>query len=317
MKVLVTGAGGFLGKCVVSEFLKRGHAVRALVRPASVVTPTEWRGRVDIVRTDLRAESALEDLFDGVDVLVHLAATVRGTPEAQFVGCVVSTERLLEGMRRAGSARHIVLASSFSVYDATAATGTITEASPVESKPYKCDGYTVAKVWQERVARRLADENHWTLAVLRPGLIYGPGAASDGACVNFRGISMVVAPLSRLRLTHVENCAAAFADSAERRVSGTFNIVDDEQISAWRYAGRINDHSFRIPIPYCAGLAIAYLATLTSRILFPPTGGKLPEILVPRRYRARFRPFKYDTRHAKEVLGWRCRPFFESGCGVI
>ena len=64
------------------------------------------------------------------------------------------------------------------------------------------------------------------------------------------------------------------------------------------------------------GLAIAYLAKLTSRILFPPKGGKLPGILMPRHYRARFRPFKYDTRIAKEVLGWKCRSFFESGCDV-
>ena len=321
MKVLVTGAGGFLGTRVVSALLERGHAVRALVRPATEVTPAGWLGRAEIVRADLRASPALEKLFDGVDVLVHLAATVRGSPESQFAGSVVGTERLLEGMRRAGSTRRVVLASSFSVYDWTAAKKSLTEASPLESRPYERDGYTVAKMWQERVVRRLAGDSGWTLAVLRPGFIYGSGAAPvAGAGIKLGDVFLVVGPFTRLPLTHVENCAAAFADAAEKGAEGTFNIVDDERISAWRYAGRLLEnsrHSLRLVLPYSAGLAIAYAAQFTSRALFPPKGGKLPEVLVPRRYRAVFRPLRFDNRCAKEVLGWTCKELFATGCDVI
>ncbi len=317
MKVLVTGAGGFLGSRVVTELLERGHAVRAIVRPASRSTPEEWRGRAEIVRADLRAAPALDSYFDGVDALVHLAATVRGSDGAQFVGSAVCTEKLLEAMHRAGATKHVVLAGSCSVYNWTAAQGTLTEESPMEARPYDCDGYTVAKVWQERVARRLAEENNWTLAVLRPGLIYGPGAApAGGGGIQFGKVLLVVAPFSRLRLTHVENCAAAFADAAEKMVSGTFNIVDDELVTAWRYADRLPGHSIRVPFPYVGGLAIAYLAKFTSRVLFPPKGGKLPGILIPSHFRARFKPFKYDTQKAKKVLGWKCRAVFETGCDV-
>lgn len=320
MKVLVTGAGGFLGARVVSELLERGHSVRALLRPASAAAPAEWLGRAEIARADLRAAPALESLFDGVDVLVHLAATVRGSAEAQFVGSAVCTERLLEGMRRAGSTRHVVLAGSCSVYDWTAARSVLTEDSPQESRPYERDGYTVAKVWQERVARRMAAENGWTLAVLRPGFIYGPGAvAAGGGGIGFGGLLLVVAPLARLRLTHVENCAAAFADAAEKKSDGTFNLVDDEQVSAWRYAGRLVEGTgaIRVPLPYYAGLAIAHLAGMTSRVLFPPKGGKLPGILKLRHYRARFKPLRYDNRRAKDGLGWNCKEFFATGCRVI
>lgn len=317
MKVLVTGAGGFLGSRVVTQLLDRGHAVRAIVRPAASAIPAEWRGRAEIVRADLRAAPALDSYFDGVDALVHLAATVRGSSEAQFVGSAVCTEKLLEGMRRAGATRHVVLAGSCSVYDWTAAHGILSEESPVVSRPYECDGYTVAKVWQERIARRLAGENGWTLTVLRPGLIYGPGAVpAGGAGIKLGKVLLVVAPFSKLRLTHVENCAAAFADAVEKKAAGTFNIVDDEQVSAWRYAGRLKGHSFRVPFPYVGGLVIAYLAKLTSRVLFPPKGGKLPGILIPSHFRARFKPFKYDTQKAKATLGWKSRPFFDTGCEV-
>lgn len=318
MKVLVTGAGGFLGSRVVTRLLDRGHAVRALMRPASARSPDDWRGRAEIVRADLRAPSQ-EPLFDGVDVLIHLAATVRGSAEAQFVGGPQCTEKLLEAMRRAGSTRHVVLAGSCSVYDWTAASHTLTEETIIESKPYERDGYTIAKIWQERVARRHAAENNWTLAVLRPGLIYGPGAAPAGSAgISLGKVFLVIAPFARLRLTHVDNCAAAFADAAEKKAAGTFNIVDDELVSAWRYAGRlVSGRKLRLPLPYVAGLAVAHLARLTSRVLFPPKGGKLPGILIPRHYRARFKPLQYDNRRAKEVLGWACKPFFETGCDII
>jgi len=320
LKVLVTGAAGFLGSRVVSNLLDRGHAVRALVRPALAAMPDAWRGRAEVVRADLRATPALETLFDGVDALVHLAATVRGSPEAQFIGSVVTTERLLEAMRRAGSTRHVVLASSFSVYDWTAGSG-MTEDTPLESRLYERDGYTVAKTWQERVARRVVGENGWTMAVLRPGLIYGPGAVpAAGAGIQVGRLFLVIAPHSRLRLTHVDNCAAAFADAAEKKASGTYNIVDDERISSWRYAGRLLGQSgkgFRLAIPYSFGLAVACAAKITSRILFPPRGGKLPGILIPLHYRVRFKPMRYDNSRARQVLGWQCRPLFDAGSEVI
>jgi len=219
-----------------------------------------------------------------------------------------------------GQARRIVLASSFAVYDWSAARGSLNEDSPIESRPYERDGYTVAKVWQERVARRLAAENQWALTVLRPGFIYGPGAVQvAGAGVGLGKQFLVIGPMTRLPLTHVNNCAAAFADAAEKEVVGTFNIVDDEHVSAWRYAGRLlgnSGGSMRLIVPYSIGLCIAYLARLTSRILFPPNGGKLPEILVPRRYCAVFKPLRFENRRAKEALGWTCRDYFAGGCDV-
>jgi len=310
----VTGAGGFLGSCVVTALLERGHAVRALLRPSSGEPPARWQGRAEIVRADLRAPEPADELFDGVDVLVHLAAATRGSAEAQFTSGVVGTERLLEGMRRAGSTSRLVLASSFSVYDWSAAKDRLTEDTPVEPMPYERDAYAIAKIWQERVVRRLTEENRWTLTVLRPGFIYGPGRAEvGGAGLRLGPVFLVIAPLSRLPLTHVENCAAAFADAAERGAAGTFNIIDDERISAWRCAGRFIGNSrtaLRVPVPYALGLAAAHAAKVTSRLLFPPSGGKLPSILIPRHYRARFKPLRFDNLRAKEALGWSCKALF-------
>lgn len=321
MKVLVTGAGGFLGSRVVTHLLDRGHEVRALVRPATVDFPEAWRGRAEVVRADLRHAAGLEALFEGIDVLVHLAATVRGTAEGQFVGAVVCTEKLLDAMHRAGTTRRVVLAGSFSVYDWAAEKRCFDEDSPLESRLYERDGYTIAKTWQERVVRRMAEEYGWTLSVLRPGLIYGSGAVpAASAGISVGPLFLVVAPQARLRLTHVTNCAAAFAAAAEKGISGTFNIVDDERISAWRYSERLlksSGSALRLMVPYSVGYAIACLARVTSRILFPPNGGKLPGVLIPLFFRVRFKPMQYDNRRAKELLDWKCEPMFENGCDVV
>ena len=78
MKVLITGASGFLGRRVVDAFLARGVAVRAMVRPATDVGRLGWPDSVEIVRHDLRSRAPLKDAFEGIDALVHLAACVGG-----------------------------------------------------------------------------------------------------------------------------------------------------------------------------------------------------------------------------------------------
>ena len=321
MRALVTGAGGFLGSQVVCALLERGHQVRAVLRPASGEPPASWIGKAQIVRGDLRSPREAEKWFEGVDVLVHLAARVRGSAEAQFYGTVVGTEKMLEAMKRAGLTRHVVLASSFSVYDWTAAKRSLNEETPVESKPYERDGYAIAKIWQERIVRQACQENGWTLTTLRPGFIYGPGGPEiSWAGFKVGPVRLVVAPSSRLPLTHVDNCAQAFADASEKGVEGTFNVVDDEIVTARQYASRLFEKTpplRQVPFPYVLGLVLAYTAQLVSRLLFPPKGGKLPGFLIPRRYRARFRPLLFENRRVKEALGWSSKPRFSAGCAVL
>src|SRR5262249_3389654 len=138
--------------------------------------------------------------------------------------------------------RRLVLASSFSVYDwAAVRGGTLDEETPLAAADlYRRDGYTIAKTWQERVARRLSREHGWDLTVLRPGFGGGKGpdaSAGLGQRVG-RGYGFI-APAARPPLPHVENCADAFAEAAEnpRAAGGTFNVVDNHGISSWRSLG--------------------------------------------------------------------------------
>ena len=130
MRALVTGANGFLGRHVVSALQARGIDVRALVRPAAQLEQLGWPSSVEIFRGDLRTSRDLAAAFDGIDVVLHLAAVVSGGDDAQFAGTVAGTERLLEAMATS-SCRRLILCSSFSVYDYGATLGTLDETSPI------------------------------------------------------------------------------------------------------------------------------------------------------------------------------------------
>src|SRR5687767_6540494 len=104
MRMLVTGAAGFLGQHVVAEALSRGHQVRAVVRPVCGVEGLPWARHPDVefARTDLRSRKGLVETLDGVDVVVHAAAAKSGDLYAQMAGTVVGTENLLWAMERGG-----------------------------------------------------------------------------------------------------------------------------------------------------------------------------------------------------------------------
>lgn len=308
MKILVTGANGFLGRHVVSAALARGLDVRVLVRPAAALDGLPWAASVEVFRADLRSASNLERAFDGIEVLVHLAAAVTGGEDAQFAATVVGTERLLEAMSKT-SCRRMVLASSFSVYDWSAIRGTLTEDSPVESPPdlYGRDGYSIAKSWQERVTREYATKLGWALTVLRPGFIWGRDHAYLAALGQQVGpVHVVIGPMTHMPMTHVENCADLFVVAAtDPRAEGqTFNVVDGPGERIWSFLGQYlkgtNERGWRIPLPY---MLVYGLVKLGYETVFR-RNDKLPQILIPMRFESRLKPLNYTYGRAHRVLGW-------------
>jgi nucleoside-diphosphate-sugar epimerase len=313
VKILVTGANGFLGRYVVCELLRRGHAVRALVRSVGAArTPRDKD--VELVTGDVRA-SDLAAVLESMDAVIHLAARMGGGEAEQLQTTVVGTERLLRAMDQAGTAR-IVLASSYAVYDWHAVSGPLTEASPTVRCPYGRGPYTVAKVWQERIARRIAASAGLDLVVLRPGFVWGSGNLRlSGMSVAVGGIVLVFGRRTLLPLTYVENCADAFAEAVVSKAARgeTLNVVDGQGVTAYRYTreylARTGCGRRPIVVPYRAALGVSRLASaLASRVL--PGGGNLPDVLVPERFEAQFKPLEFPNDRIVRVLGWAPRVTF-------
>lgn len=305
MTVLVTGAGGFLGRRVVAALRERGLTVRALVR-----RPDDELAAMgaEMVIGDLRRPSVDPRILDGVDTVVHLAAVVAGSPGAQFTGTVTATENLLAAMAASDVSR-LVLCSSFSVYDWSEISGSLDEDSPLEADLATRDGYTAAKLWQERVCRRAAAGARWTLTVLRPGFVWGTG--NDwvwGVGVRAGDATLVVGTRTPLPLTHVDNCADAFATVVcdPRADGGTYNIVDGFPVTPLgyarfyrtRYGGRI----FVVPHGLLRGVGVA-----AGRVLRALSGrpARLPALFDTHLFDARFKPLHFPASRLTSTVEWR------------
>jgi 2-alkyl-3-oxoalkanoate reductase len=311
MKALVTGANGFLGRHVVAALLARGIEVRAMVRPAASLEALGWPSSVEVFRGDLRSHRDLSDAFEGVDVLLHLAAVVSGGEDEQFAGSVVGTERLLEAMAST-RCRRLVLCSSFSVYDYSSTHWTLDEGSPLHKVPdvYTRDGYTISKWWQERVARRFVKKYGWDLIVLRPGFIWGRDHGYLAALgQRFGRHHLVIGPLTRIPMTHVENCAYVFALAAtDARAGGqTLNVIDGPGERIWRYLSDYKRGSgqpgWSVPVPYW----VAILAVRLAFITIFRRATKVPSILIPRRFESRLKPLRFENRRLRDTLRWTPR----------
>jgi nucleoside-diphosphate-sugar epimerase len=307
MKILVSGAGGFLGHHVVRCLLERGHYVRAMVRPFSPEPP--WSKAVDLFRADLRSSENLVSAFDDIDTVVHLAAAVSGDEDLQFASGVVATERFLAAMAKS-SVRHIVHVSSIAIYDWRNARKILTEDTSVLKEPYAMGGYTIAKLWQERIVLRFSRAHSSKLTLVRPGFIWGSQHAEIGGMGRqFGRVFVMFGPRTRLPLTHVVNCADCIAVAIEHpaAIGETFNIVDDDHVRVWRYVReyvqRTQSKVFLVPVPYLFGLGIANLAALVSRGLFGAKG-KLPSLLTPRRFEQQFKPIRFSNQKLRQKLGW-------------
>lgn len=307
MKVLVSGAGGFLGRVVVERLLEQGHSVRAIVRPAA--TEPSWPASVEIFRGDLRASEKLIDAFQGIDALIHLAAATRGDEDVQFASTVVGTERFLAAMAQS-SVRRLVHVSSLVVYDWARVQRVLDEQSPLITDIYAMGGYTIAKVWQEHVVRKFAKAYSWDLSVIRPGFIWGPQHMKiAGMGRRFSQFQVMFGPLTRLPLTHVRNCADCIVAVLEKSASvgETFNIVDSDKIRVWRYVREFKRVTKRggvlLPVPYYLGYLGAVFASNISHFLFGKKG-KLPSLLTPRRFESQFKPIRFSSRKLRERLAW-------------
>ena len=309
MRVLVTGATGFLGSAVVSAALEAGHEVIAVRRPASPVPSIGHSDRLSWICADLREAGNLHEALRPVEGVIHCAAATSGDLSTQLASTVVATENLLASLPK--DLKRFVLVSSLSVYDFDEPRlfGTLSEDTPLEARPLRRDPYTQTKLIQERLVRDFASKRKIALVVARPGAIYGPGKTWDyGRALAINRLDLIFAPLARMRLIHVDNCADALVAALTAPIDEELlvNLVDSEQPSHWRFhrlARRAGAAAgLGVPVPYLLVLGTGAAARLASWLFFKGRA-RLPEVLDPARQRVRWRPLRYARARAQQVFG--------------
>ena len=228
MRVLVTGASGFLGGVVCGELSSRGHDVAALVRrPGSEPPGTR------AVRGDLTDSKALALAVSGEppEAVVHLAAEIASQRDEKRIHevNVEGTRRVVDAAERAG-ARRIVFTSTVVTGEARGALLTEDDPLPVQTP------YGRSKQEGERLVRESSLEG----VIIRPSHVYGAGGWYEEEFVNRLrqpGRFAVIGKGDNLwDVVRVEDVAAACVDALERAPDGaTYHVADDEPLTFYDF----------------------------------------------------------------------------------
>lgn len=223
MKVLVTGASGFLGHAVCAELRERHHEVAALVR-----RPGSEPAGTSAVSGDLAEADALARVLESVrpDCVVHLAAEIASQRDASKIAevNVEGTRRLLEACATTNKPRFL-FASTVVTGDAGGAVLDEDSTLPIET------AYGRSKQEGERLVRASGLSN----VIVRPSHVYGPGGwYAEEFVKRLRQpgrFAMIGKGDNWWDVVHVEDVASACVDAAERAPSGSlYHVVDDEPI---------------------------------------------------------------------------------------
>ena len=246
MKILVTGATGFVGRALIANLLSKGCEVNALVRQPSSELPLSVKqvGVGDLAELALdNSSSFLREEFSGVDVVVHAAARVHvmndygSNPLTEFRKTNRDATIILARLAAESGIKRFVFLSSIKV------NGEMTRPNhpfTPDDVYMPDDPYGLSKYEAEEGLLGLAKETGMEVVIIRPPLVYGPGVKANFSSLMKWMSKPVPLPFGAIHnqrsLVAVDNLVSFISLCADRKRSPkaanqVFLISDDEDVS--------------------------------------------------------------------------------------
>lgn len=246
MKVLVTGADGFIGSHLVEELVKKGYEVRAFVYYNSFNTwgwldtlPGSVMEHVEIFQGDIRDPNGVRVAMQQAEAVFHLAALIAipfsyHSPDTYVDTNIKGTLNVLQAARELGT-RRVLITSTSEVYG-TAQYVPIDEKHPFQGQ----SPYAATKIGADRLAESFYRSFNLPVTIVRPFNTYGPRQSARAVIPTV--ITQLLAGKTEIKLgsltptrdfNYVKDTANGFISifESDQTIGEEINIATQKEIS--------------------------------------------------------------------------------------
>lgn len=245
-KILVTGAGGFIGSHLTELLVREGFDVRAFVHYNSLGSwgwidsfPEKEKKNIEVFSGDIRDPNGVRDALRGCDAVFHLAALIAipfsyHSPDTYVDTNIKGTLNILQAARDLGTSRVLVTSTS-EVY------GTAQYVPIDEKHPYQGQSpYSATKIGADRLAESFYRSFDLPVTIVRPFNTYGPRQSARAVIPTI--ITQLLAGRQEIRLgalsptrdfNFVRDTANGFYQifRSEKTIGQEINIATQKEIS--------------------------------------------------------------------------------------
>lgn len=254
MKVLVTGADGFIGSHLVEELLSEGYEVRAFVLYNSFGTwgwldtlPDQVKNNIEVFQGDIRDPHGVKKAMEGVEAVFHLAALIAipfsyHSPDTYIDTNMKGTLNILQAARELGGIRVLVTSTS-EVY------GTAVYVPIDEQHPYQGQSpYSATKIGADRLAESFYRSFNLPVTIVRPFNTFGPRQSARAVIPTI--ITQLLAGRKEIKLgsltptrdfNYVKDTVKGFLEifKSDKTVGEEINIATQKEISIGQLANEL------------------------------------------------------------------------------